>query len=146
MSAARRPNGAWREILEWGARYVRSRGYAVSLRELHYALLSAGIHGYGTKRRDYGELSSNSAVARREGWFPRLVDNTRRVSERDPWPSPSMHEYIADLPDEYGIDLQHGQDRYVVLVIEKNTLSAQLEGIRDEFGIPLIPLRGYSSQ
>jgi hypothetical protein len=91
-------------------------------------------------------LSELTAAGQRDGSFPDLADSTRRVSWRDPAPVADLSAWAAEAPDTFGLDLQRGQPIRIVVVVEKRTLLSQLEDLRDEFGVPVVPLAGYTSQ
>jgi hypothetical protein len=68
---------AWAPVLERARAIVESYDTAVTLRQLFYRLVSEGL--ISNTRSAYQNLSRLTAIARRAGTFPRLVDRTRRI-------------------------------------------------------------------
>lgn len=146
MSGNRRRswNRSWAPIIKKAKEIVEGLPYVPSLRELHYRLI--GVHGYENNQDDYKQLSSRTAEARRSAGFPDLSDSTRRIRWRDPHPRESLAAYAATLPDDFGVDLQAGQEKRVAIVVEKRTLVPALEPLGNDFGVPIAALSGYTSQ
>jgi len=134
----------WTPIIERAAVLVGGYSYLITLRQLHYLLVAEAAGGYRNNDRDYDRLSELTAAARRERWFPDLVDQTRSVHRLQTWASPQgAVEWVAE---RYRLDRTQGQDYYIVLGGEKATLLAQLAGWFDPLGLPIVLLRGYGSQ
>ncbi|HEY9377833.1 MAG TPA: hypothetical protein VIQ02_12150 [Jiangellaceae bacterium] len=134
----------WATIVVTGAALVRSYPYRITLRQLHYLLVSSGIGGYVNDESCYKTLSSRTAAARRAGFFPALLDQTRDIDRATSWTSPT--EALETIADWYRRDRTEDQDWFVVLGGEKATLLAQLSDWFGDLGLPLVLLRGYSSQ
>jgi hypothetical protein len=83
ISVLRKPRGAWTSSSR-KRRGSPSPTRPRHLRQLHYRLVAAGANGYQNTQSDYKRLSSLTAEARRDGWFPSLSDRTRGV------PSPEL--------------------------------------------------------
>lgn len=132
----------WDSILEKAAEIVESYSTGVTLRQLFYRLVAAGL--IRNCRSDYSQLSSNTAAARRAGSFPPLIDQTREIVRWRTWTSPeNAREWLAS---RYRRDRTEGQKFAVYIGAEKATLLAQLENWFSEYGVPLLLLRGYGSQ
>lgn len=132
----------WQHVLYRAAEIVRSYDTGVTLRQLYYRLVSE--HLIPNKQTAYNSLSSRTAKARREGWFPALVDRGREI-----------HLYrtfsgVADSLDWlsriYRIDRSQGQEVQIWIAVEKNGLLNLLINWFGDFGVPVIALGGYSSQ
>ena len=134
----------WAAILAHGATLVRGYPYRITLRQLHYLLVSAGTGGYVNDESCYKTLSAQTAEARRAGRFPKLADQTRTIDRNESWTSPE--EALKTIAAWYRRDRTEGQDWFIVLGGEKATLLAQLSDWFGELGFPLVLLRGYSSQ
>jgi hypothetical protein len=136
------PNLRWQPIVERAAEIAGSYSTAVTLRQLFYRLVSEGL--LANTDSSYKTLSARTAEARREGWFPALLDQGRSISGLASWTSP--HLAVWSLAQRYRRDRREGQDKLAWLVLEKATLLEQVSDWVDEFGIPVVPLRGYGSQ
>ena len=65
----------------------------------------------------YKDLSTYSAIARREGWFPALLDRTRAIHVHRGFPGPG--EARAWLSEVYRRDRTEGQSVAVYVGVEK---------------------------
>jgi hypothetical protein len=133
----------WTEILEDAASIVDSYGTNVTLRQLFYRLVSKG--SLRNTVNDYGQLSSRTAEARRQGTFPSLLDRTSEIVRHRFWESP--RELLEQARRQYRRDRTEGQEHQVWVVIEKAGLLEQLRTwFGDERGLPMAALSGYASQ
>ena len=132
----------WGHVLELAAEIVRSYDTSVTLRQLFYRLVSAQ-HISNTESA-YKRLSSVTAQARREGWFPSLIDRGRKIHRPPFWSSPA--DAITAVRDQYRLDRTAGQDVSLYLGVEKAGMVMQLQAWFDHLGVPIVPLGGYSSQ
>jgi hypothetical protein len=136
---------AWQPILERAAEIVESYSTRVTLRQLHYRLVSEPELGYRNVQGHYTRLSHLTAQLRREGAFPALADLTREIVEYRSEESPA--DALKRLAYGYRRDRTEGQDIVPVIIAEKATLSEQLSSwFAKPYGIPVVPLRGYSSE
>ncbi len=71
----------WPPILDRAKEIVASYDTGVTLRQLFYRLVAAGL--IPNTPAAYKTLSTKTARARRQGAFPDLIDRTRRI-HRDP--------------------------------------------------------------
>jgi hypothetical protein len=69
----------WDYIVQHAAQIVRSYDTGVTLRQLFYRLVSDET--IPNNQNAYKGLSRYTARARREGWFPDLVDRNRSIEE-----------------------------------------------------------------
>lgn len=132
----------WEAVLEGAAAIVGSYSTGVTLRQLHYRLVSAQVIPNTTSA--YKTLSARTAEARRDGWFPSLVDRTRAI-HRPAYADDPLSE-IKFLAHSYRRDRTEGQEHALYIGVEKNGLVAQLESWFAGLGIPILALGGYSSQ
>lgn len=134
----------WPVVLAAGAEIVESYDTSVTLRQLHYRLVSRPELGYPNTQNAYKALSSRTAEARRRQEFPRLHDRTRSIYQRSSCASPKEALMIA----AYGYSRDHteGQDVSVYVGVEKAGLVAQLSRWFYDLGLPVLALGGYSSQ
>lgn len=138
----RRRNIGWPEILEHGARIVRSYETSVTLRQLFYRLVSDET--LKNTVSDYQNLSKYSAAARRGGAFPALLDRTSEIHVAATWDSP--RELVEAARDQYRRDRTEGQEHQLWIVIEKAGLLDQLSAWFGDLGLPMAALSGYASQ
>ena len=132
----------WAPIVEEAAVIAGSYDTAVSLRQVFYRLVAAGLIPNTTSA--YKRLSALTAAARRDGWFSRLTDNTRSIASSWGFDSPAhARRYLRSV---YRRDRTEGQDYQLWLVVEKRTFSAQLEAWFSDYGFPRVALAGYSSE
>lgn len=137
------PRLDWDWIVNEAASIVRSYDTGVTLRQLFYQLVSRQI--IPNSQNAYKGLSRYTARARREGWFPSLIDKGRDVQRPLNFESP--REAVQAIKNAYKRDRTEGQDYQLFLGIEKAGIVEQLSAwFGDPLGIPILPLGGYSSQ
>lgn len=136
------PRLKWDEIVLQAAGIVRSYDTSVTLRQLFYRLVSAQVIPNSTNA--YKQLSRTTAVARREGWFPDLIDNTRGIEEPAWWRGANRAVYA--IKDQYRRDRTENQEFKIYIAVEKNALRTQLEHWFYEKGLPVLAFGGYPSQ
>lgn len=132
----------WPPIIERAAEIVREYDTAVTLRQVFYRLIAVGL--LPNLEFGYKGLSMRSAQARRDGWFPALADLGRSVARLYSYGSPEQAR--AELREDYRRDRTEGQPYAIYLGLEKGTLTAQVRSWFDDRGLPVVALRGYSSQ
>jgi hypothetical protein len=142
MSAA--PRIDWSLVIPAAASIVRSYDTNVTLRQLHYRLVSDPSLGYPNTTNAYKSLSSKTAELRRLGEFPRLHDRTRSVHR------PDYFEDCADVLEvvvhSYRRDRTIGQAVNLFIAVEKNGLIEQLRSWFYGYGVGVLALGGYASQ
>ena len=132
----------WPLILVDAAEIVLSYDTAVTLRQLFYRLVAKGV--LQNTSTAYKTLSARTAAARRNGGFPALADNTRKISQYRSFDGPDdAREWLARI---YQRDRTEGQEYNIYLGVEKRTILAQLEAWFGDHGLPMLALGGYSSQ
>lgn len=140
MARARRLD--WDYVLGEAARIVKSYDTQVTLRQLFYRLVSAEIIENTQSR--YNSLSARSAQARRDGWFPSLIDNNRNMGGHSGWDSPE--QALRTIAKAYTRDRTEHQVFGIYVAVEKNALRGLLESWFDELGVAIVALGGYASQ
>ncbi|MGH3077239.1 MAG: DUF2399 domain-containing protein [Gaiellaceae bacterium] len=133
---------AWAPILKRAAEIVEEYETAVTLRQVFYRLVAAGL--IENSENDYKHLSRRSADLRRRDEFPALLDRTRTIERPSTWSSPA--DALDTLARAYRRDLLATQATFPVIVVEKATLVAQLRAWFDDLCVPVVPLRGYASE
>jgi hypothetical protein len=134
----------WSPIIEAAVGIVDEYDYLITLRQLHYRLLSLPDLDYGSGKKDYDYLSDRTAQARRRRNFPALSDQTRRIEQVPFWASPQAA--LADLIEQYRLDRSEGQEFVIVLGGEKRAMLAQFRQWYPDLGLPFIALSGNASQ
>jgi hypothetical protein len=132
----------WGEILEHAAAIVESYATEVTLRQLFYRLVADQT--LRNTRSEYGQLSSRTAQARRDGWFPGLIDKTRDIER--PQSFSSTEDAKSWLKARYQRDRTEGQEYSVYVGVEKAGIVNQLWSWFSKYHIPILALSGYSSQ
>ncbi|KIF05632.1 hypothetical protein PL81_11775 [Streptomyces sp. RSD-27] len=138
-----------RERIRWLLVVERARqivdGYAplkVTLRQVMYRLAAEGVLPHTPPM--YRRLSAQLAQARREGRFPDLIDTVREVHVPPAWTDADA--FVAEMPDWFRLDRTAGQEHALYVAAEKDTLRQQLTGWLEFAGIPVLVVRGFSSQ
>jgi hypothetical protein len=122
---------------------------APTLRRLHYQLVSDPTMinaGYRNDRSCYKRLSELTAQARRDGTFPDLDEDAR-----------SLNRQFANGPEHAGlwrrllrgyihVDHMKGQERSIVVAVEKAGTRGFLERWFGRYGVFTTSLNGYPSQ
>ena len=132
----------WTIVLTKADAIVKSYSGGVTLRQLFYRLVSAGE--IPNSDSAYKQLSSKTAEGRRDGTFPALIDNTRRIHRGLSFTDPQGA--IDWLSNRYRVDRRRGQQVTIYLGSEKATMQTLLEEWFGDLGMPVILLRGYGSQ
>ncbi|MFI9206383.1 hypothetical protein [Streptomyces sp. NPDC053048] len=115
---------------------------SVTLRQVHYRCATAGAIPNTTSA--YKRLSSLIAQARRDGTFPDLIDSTREVHR--PQAFADVGDMLRCMPDFFRLDRRRGQRVNLYVAAEKDTLRVQFTGWLEDYGIPVVIARGFSSQ
>jgi hypothetical protein len=133
----------WPPIIEHAANIVDALDTRPTLRQLFYLLVSDRT--IPNAEYPYKRLSDLTAEGRRAGTFPALADLTRHIEVPMSFDGPE--DAIEWLVGIYRRDRTELQDHAIYLAVEKATLVGQLSRWfgRDR-GIPILALRGYSSQ
>lgn len=133
---------AWEPILDTAAGIVTSYDTGVTLRQLFYRLVSAEL--IPNRQSAYSNLSKLTAQARRDGWFPDLLDRGRVIHRHASWTSPETA--MKALVSQYRRDRTEGQEFSIFLGVEKAGLVEQLDAWFSDLGLPILAVGGYSSQ
>lgn len=132
----------WSAVIEHAATIVESYSTGVTLRQLFYRLVSAKL--IPNRQSSYSRLSSLTAKARRDGWFPDLIDNTR-VIRRPPWWD-GADEAMDAITEQYRRDRTEHQSYSIYVAVEKNALATLIASWFEEHGLPVLAFGGYPSQ
>lgn len=132
----------WDKIVPHAASIVRSYDTGVTLRQLFYRLVSA--HIIPNTQNAYKGLSRYTARARREGWFPDLIDRNRAINRYRTFNSSA--EAVRWLRAIYRRPRDENQEWSIYIGVEKSGIVEQLTAWFGDLGIPIVALGGYSSQ
>jgi len=132
----------WAPIIARAAQIVRSYDIPVTLRQLFYRLVMEQL--IANAEGPYKALSAKTAKLRRLDQFPPLFDRGRGVLQAECWRDPA--DALSALAGFYRVDRTAGQDVSVWLGVEKNALAGLLQDWFDGYGVPVLPLGGYSSE
>lgn len=132
----------WPTILTRARQIVEAYDTRVTLRQLFYRLVSEGV--IPNAQTAYQQLSAYTAKARRDHAFPSLIDQGRGVEVAASWDGP--REALDALLAQYRRDRTAGQAWSVYLGVEKQGLVELLKDWFGERGLPILALRGFSSQ
>ncbi len=132
----------WPAVIDRAADIVRSYDTSVTLRQLFYRLVSEQAVPNSTAA--YKGLSARTAEARRDGWFPDLIDRGRQIHRYESWDS--AEDAVADALRYFRFDRTAEQDVSLYLGVEKAGMVVQLQSWFGDLGIPVLALGGYSSQ
>jgi hypothetical protein len=139
----RKPRVDWGHVLDVAAGIVDSYDTLVTLRQLFYRLLAATL--IANTDSHYKRLSELTAAARRTHDFPALFDGTRGIESYRWFSSPATAlNWTASI---YRTDRTAGQDVSLYLAVEKaGQVNQLMDWFTDPMGIPVLSLRGYSSE
>ena len=102
--------------------------------------------GYRNDERSYcyKQLSKRRAAGRREGWFPRLIEQGRPICRPPFWASSA--DALSDALGRYREDRTAGQPVQLGLGVEKAGMVEQLDAWYGDRGVPIVALAGFSSE
>jgi hypothetical protein len=127
-------------ILKKAAEIVESYDTPVSLRQLFYRLVALQL--IRNTPSEYGMLAHRTAAMRREGKFPDLIDETRKIHVARSFDGPA--EVLESAVDSYRRDRTEEQPFTIFLATEKRGIVKQLQAwFGYELGIPILALGGY---
>jgi hypothetical protein len=132
----------WGSVLTRAVEIVGAHATLMTVRQVHYRLVAEGR--IPNTKNAYNRLCRLSAQWRREYRFPRLLDQGRGITRPESFTSPDQARNW--LRDQYRLDRTEGQQWSVYVAAEKATLLEQLADWFDDYGIPVLTLRGYSGQ
>ena len=121
----------------------RGYGQRVTVRQIYYNLFSKGI--IQLNQREYRRVCRILTNARKRGYIPFewIEDRSRR-------PLMSMlygdiQEFLGTLIEEYKRDTWKGQDRFVIILVEKEALAPIIWDIAKEYNVFVFPTKGFPS-
>lgn len=119
------------------------QGYRLTLRQLYYQLVSKNVIPNNVKEYvKLGDLLTKGRMAGVVDWDG-IEDRVR--SPRIPYSCDDTDDAINDTINQYRLDRQRDQDKYIELWVEKDALSNVLSRKTYYYHIRLMVNRGYSS-
>lgn len=122
---------------------VNNSRIRMTVRQIFYAATVAGL--VPKDEGGYSAVQEQLVSLRREGLidYDRIVDNTRRVIQREGYESPS--QYLAAVSGGYRADYWLMQPQMVSVFLEKDALSELVSEVTLRYQVPLYVARGYTS-
>lgn len=117
----------------------------MTLRNLFYVMVSAGF--IDKTEADYGNVVIRLAGEMREvgelpwGW---IVDNTRMMRKPDTYTG--LEQLLDETARFYRRDLWASLEDYVEVWCESDSISGVLYEVTEEYDVPLMPAKGFSSK
>lgn len=135
-------NLKWGPILDRARDIVNSYDTGVTLRQLFYRLVSE--QWIPNTKSMYGYLSAKTAKARRDGWFPDLLERGREIYRRQSFSG--IDELQRHALSIYGLDRSKNQPWNIYLGVEKAGMLEQLWRWFGHLGVRIFAAEGYASQ
>ncbi|MEV0493416.1 hypothetical protein [Streptomyces atratus] len=133
----------WPDMVDRARDIVTGYGeMGCTLRQVHYRLVAEGL--IPNTPPTYRRLSSRLAQARRDGHFPDLIDTLREVHVPPAWDD--TRDFLGDVADWFALDRTAGQKAALYVAAEKDTLRRMFTDWLADLGIPVLVVRGFSSQ
>lgn len=122
--------------------YVQ-QGYRLTVRQLYYQLVARAV--VENTERSYKRITSIVNDAKLAGLmdWEAIEDRTREFIRRQRWQSAS--EILRASADSYHMDMWKGQPNRLFVIVEKEALAGVLEGVCQQYDVPLLAARGYPS-
>ena len=129
--------------LAFAAAQIALEQQPLTLRGLHYQLVSAGV--YANTPEDYQALSRLMVKLRESGVvpFPWLVDNTRQTIKATSWAG--IEDACETFAAAYRRDFWASLPEYVCIIVEKDAMAGTLARVTQEYDVPLHVIRGFAS-
>lgn len=121
----------------------RKLNLRLTLRQLYYQLVSRDI--IPNQQKEYTKLSTVLKEGRMAGvvdWNA-IEDRLRQVSVPSAWSTPASA--MSALISQYEKPRMAGQDNYLEVWVEKDALSGVLAQVTEQYHVPILVNRGYSS-
>jgi hypothetical protein len=125
--------------------YAEAHG-PVTVRGLYYQAEVVGLPGIGKDEASYEKIQRQVLKLRRAGRlsYYDIADATRWMRKPRTYNSPEAA--LADTAKHFRRNLWRDARDYVEIWIEKDALMGVVDSVTDEFDVPLMPARGFSSE
>lgn len=130
----------WEAILAESVKFT-TENQPVTLRQAFYHLVSQQF--MANTKPNYSQLSTRTAVMRREGTHPHFIDRTREVLCSERWAA--LLEAIEYVVDTQMLDRTQGQPERLAVICEKRGHAAMIYRDIGHLGWPIIESGGNSS-
>lgn len=131
------------EVCDGIVKEYTAQGFRLTVRQIYYQLVARG--NIPNTVQSYGNVQALLNTARLAGLidWDAIEDRTRGVLERSHWNSGG--QILQAVAAQYHMDMWAGQPYRPFVMVEKEALAGVLEGICNEYDMPLLPARGYPS-
>lgn len=115
-----------------------------TVRAVCYKLFVGG-HIPNMEKASTNRVSRALVTARENGWIPWdwIVDEGRQITRTPRWDDPA--QFVETVRNAYRKDWWSSQPNMVIVVSEKATIRGAIQPALDEYGVPFIPIKGFSS-
>lgn len=122
----------------------QAQGFILTVRQLYYQFVSRDI--IHNNMREYKKLASIINDARLAGLidWSAIEDRTRNLESLNHWAGPE--DIIDACGKQFRIDRWATQPMRVEVWIEKDALAGVIQGVCEEYQVPYLSCRGYTSQ
>lgn len=122
----------------------RDQGYTLTLRQIYYQFVSRDlIPNTINSYKRLGNVINEGRLCGLIDWKA-IEDRTRSISKLPSWDSPS--EIVESCAEQFKIDLWEDQPKYIEVWVEKEALAGIIEQACNEYRVPFLSCRGYTSQ
>lgn len=120
------------------------QGYLLTLRQLYYQFVARDIIPNTTQSyKRLGSIVNDARLAGMIDWSA-IEDRTRAVSRPPAWESPA--DILHQCAKQYRENLWEQQPCYVEVWVEKEALAGVIAQACEEWRVPYLSCRGYTSQ
>lgn len=142
-----RMQGRSLRVVEKANEFIESylaQGLQLTLRQLYYRFVAANL--IPNKLQAYKKLGHTLSEARLAGLvdWDAIIDRGRGATRHEQFAGPA--DALDNLFERYRRDRWADQPTYVEVWCEKDAIAGVLEPLTEEFHVPLMSNRGYSSQ
>jgi hypothetical protein len=142
-----KPDGVLALAAEWVREQTEEHRIAPGVRDVHYALISLCAERglvYPNTLSAYTSLGRYTAALRRAGSFPPLSDDSRSLdlvyADKD------AKDALRSAIDLFKLDHTLGQEVQTWVAVEKRGLRARVRQWLGGYGLPIIPMGGFTSE
>ena len=129
--------------LIYAAREILELQNPATLRQTYYQLVAK--HIIDNNKNEYQKLSNALVWARQQELIPWewIEDRTRQPREVNMWSD--LNDFFKTVKSAYRKDVWASQENYIVVWVEKDSLSGIFQKITSKYGVTLVVGRGYNS-
>lgn len=122
----------------------RAQGFLLTVRQLYYQFVSRDL--IPNTMKEYKKLAGIINDARLAGLidWSMLEDRTRNLESLSHWSTPA--DIVSSSAQQFRIDKWATQPHRVEVWIEKDALAGVFQDVCEEFDVPYLSCRGYTSQ